>query len=167
LFFRCASPALVLYMNVGCFTLPTALLESISYTLDLSVTAEVVGSRPVVPAIYSRGLRTYRIYIDDEIWVRIIRGLPKAGFFLFCCSSIQLIPDLIPMIGRMDDMFVIWLTKKWARKLVDQKAWQECNDWRQQQSAELVRQQAKSNPRNGEEPQWKIYSRHFGAWRRR
>ncbi len=40
----------------------------------------------------------------------------------------QLIPNFIPVIGQMDDLFVIWVAKTFARKLVDQKTWQECDD---------------------------------------
>jgi uncharacterized membrane protein YkvA (DUF1232 family) len=47
---------------------------------------------------------------------------------MYLCSPIQLIPNFIPVVGQMDDLFVIWITKKFARKLVDQKTWQECDD---------------------------------------
>jgi uncharacterized membrane protein YkvA (DUF1232 family) len=48
--------------------------------------------------------------------------------FIYLCSPIQLIPNFIPVIGQMDDLFVIWIAKTFARKLVDKKTWQECDD---------------------------------------
>jgi uncharacterized membrane protein YkvA (DUF1232 family) len=47
---------------------------------------------------------------------------------MYLCSPIQLIPNFIPIIGQMDDLFVIWIAKTFARKLVDKKTWQECDD---------------------------------------
>ena len=47
---------------------------------------------------------------------------------MYLCSPIQLIPNFIPVIGQMDDLFVIWIAKTFARKLVDKKIWQECDD---------------------------------------
>jgi uncharacterized membrane protein YkvA (DUF1232 family) len=46
---------------------------------------------------------------------------------IYICSPIQLIPNFIPVIGQMDDLFAIWMTKKIARNLVDEKTWQECH----------------------------------------
>lgn len=47
---------------------------------------------------------------------------------MYLCSPIQLIPNFIPVLGQMDDVFVIWITKKFVRKLIDQKTWQQCQD---------------------------------------
>jgi uncharacterized membrane protein YkvA (DUF1232 family) len=47
---------------------------------------------------------------------------------MYLCSPIQLIPNFIPVLGQMDDVFVIWITKKSARKLVDEQTLQECHD---------------------------------------
>jgi uncharacterized membrane protein YkvA (DUF1232 family) len=47
---------------------------------------------------------------------------------MYLCSPIQLIPNFIPVIGQMDDLFVIWIAKTFTRKLVDEKTWQECDD---------------------------------------
>ena len=46
---------------------------------------------------------------------------------IYICSPIQFIPNFIPVIGQMDDLFAIWMTKKIARNLVDEKTWQECH----------------------------------------
>ena len=37
-------------------------------------------------------------------------------------------PNFIPVLGQMDDVFVIWITKKFVRKLIDQETWQHCGD---------------------------------------
>ena len=47
---------------------------------------------------------------------------------IYLCSPIQLIPNFIPVLGQMDDVFVIWITKKFVRKLIDQETWQQCGD---------------------------------------
>jgi len=56
-----------------------------------------------------------------------VRGLLVLPI-MYVCSPIQLIPNFIPVIGQMDDVFVIWITKKSTRKLVDVKTRQECHD---------------------------------------
>ena len=57
-------------------------------------------------------------------YVRGLLALPV----MYLCSPIQLIPNFIPVLGQMDDVFVIWITKKSARKLVDEQTLQECRD---------------------------------------
>ena len=47
---------------------------------------------------------------------------------MYLCSPIQLIPNFIPVLGQMDDVFVIWITKRFVRKLIDQETWQQCRD---------------------------------------
>jgi uncharacterized membrane protein YkvA (DUF1232 family) len=46
---------------------------------------------------------------------------------IYLCSPIQLIPNFIPVLGQMDDVFVIWVTKKVARNLMDENVWRECH----------------------------------------
>ena len=46
----------------------------------------------------------------------------------YLCSPIQLIPNFIPVLGQMDDLLVIWLATKMARRLVDPKILQECRE---------------------------------------
>jgi uncharacterized membrane protein YkvA (DUF1232 family) len=74
----------------------------------------------VVDAIF-----LYRLlrHPDTRWYARGLLFLPV----IYLCSPIQLIPNLIPVLGQMDDVFVIWITKKVARYLVDEKAWQECH----------------------------------------
>jgi|SRR5271170_2886884 len=47
---------------------------------------------------------------------------------MYLCSPVQLIPNFVPVLGQMDDLFVIWVTKKYVPKLIDQKTRQECHD---------------------------------------
>jgi uncharacterized membrane protein YkvA (DUF1232 family) len=56
-------------------------------------------------------------------YVRGLLALPV----MYLCSPIQLIPNFIPVLGQMDDVFVMWVTKKIALNLVDEKTWQECH----------------------------------------
>jgi uncharacterized membrane protein YkvA (DUF1232 family) len=47
---------------------------------------------------------------------------------IYVCSPVQLIPNVIPVIGQLDDFFVIWVTKKFLSRLVDQTTRRECCD---------------------------------------
>lgn len=55
-------------------------------------------------------------------YVRAMLFLPLA----YLCSPIQLIPNFIPILGQMDDLFVIWLANKLVRRLVDRQILAEC-----------------------------------------
>lgn len=44
----------------------------------------------------------------------------------YLCSPIQLIPNFIPVLGQMDDLFVIWLSGKLVRRLVAPTVLSEC-----------------------------------------
>ena len=55
-------------------------------------------------------------------YVRALLFLPLA----YLCSPIQLIPNFIPVLGQMDDLFVIWLANRLLRRLVDPKILAEC-----------------------------------------
>jgi uncharacterized membrane protein YkvA (DUF1232 family) len=48
-------------------------------------------------------------------YARALLFLPLASL----CSPIQLIPNFIPVLGQMDDLFVIWISTKLLRRLVD------------------------------------------------
>jgi uncharacterized membrane protein YkvA (DUF1232 family) len=47
---------------------------------------------------------------------------------MYLCSPIQLIPNFIPVVRQMEDVFVIWMRKKFVRKLVDQRGRQQRQD---------------------------------------
>jgi uncharacterized membrane protein YkvA (DUF1232 family) len=55
-------------------------------------------------------------------YVRAMLFLPLA----YLCSPIQLIPNFIPVLGQMDDLFVIWLANKLVRRVVDPEILAEC-----------------------------------------
>ena len=57
-------------------------------------------------------------------YVRGLLFLPLA----YLCSPIQLIPNFIPVLGQMDDLFVIWLSMKLVRRLVDPQVLNECRE---------------------------------------
>jgi uncharacterized membrane protein YkvA (DUF1232 family) len=57
-------------------------------------------------------------------YARALLFLPLA----YLCSPIQLIPNFIPVLGQMDDLFVIWLSNKLVRRLVDARVLSECRD---------------------------------------
>lgn len=45
---------------------------------------------------------------------------------LYLVSPIQLIPSFIPVIGQLDDVFVLWAGMKLARKFTPQSILEEC-----------------------------------------
>jgi uncharacterized membrane protein YkvA (DUF1232 family) len=55
-------------------------------------------------------------------YVRALLFLPLA----YLCSPIQLIPNFIPVLGQMDDLFVIWLANKLVRRMIDPGVLAEC-----------------------------------------
>jgi uncharacterized membrane protein YkvA (DUF1232 family) len=56
-------------------------------------------------------------------YVRALLFLPLA----YLCSPIQLIPNFIPVLGQMDDVFVIWLSNKLVRRLVSPEVLEQAN----------------------------------------
>ena len=58
-----------------------------------------------------------------------VRWYAKAvasGPILYVLSPIQLIPTFIPVIGQMDDLFVVWAGMKLVRKLTPHEVLSEC-----------------------------------------
>jgi len=45
---------------------------------------------------------------------------------LYVLSPVQLIPTFIPVIGQMDDLFVVWLSMKLVRKFSPEKVIADC-----------------------------------------
>lgn len=45
---------------------------------------------------------------------------------MYLCSPIQVFPSFIPILGQVDDVFVIWVAKKLATKFVDVETRREC-----------------------------------------
>jgi len=76
-------------------------------------------------------------FVHDLVFIYQLLRHPKTPWYakglfflpmMYLCSPIQLIPGIIPVIGQMDDVFVIWIAKKFARKLVDANTRRECQD---------------------------------------
>src|SRR5580704_10597629 len=53
---------------------------------------------------------------------RLVAGCAVAYIF----SPIQLIPTFIPVIGQLDDLFVLWLGTKLLRRLTPRAVLEEC-----------------------------------------
>ena len=53
---------------------------------------------------------------------RLVAGCAMAYIF----SPIQLIPTFIPVIGQLDDLFVLWLGTKLLRRLTPRAVLEEC-----------------------------------------
>jgi uncharacterized membrane protein YkvA (DUF1232 family) len=44
------------------------------------------------------------------------------------CSPIQLLPSFIPVIGQLDDLFVIWISNRIIQRLVHKEIYRECRE---------------------------------------
>jgi uncharacterized membrane protein YkvA (DUF1232 family) len=68
----------------------------------------------------------YFVFINPVTpwYARVLLFLPLA----YLCSPIQLIPNFIPVLGQMDDLFVIWLSNRLVRRLVNSKVLDECRE---------------------------------------
>jgi uncharacterized membrane protein YkvA (DUF1232 family) len=68
----------------------------------------------------------YRLlrHADTPWYARCLLFFPV----MYLCSPVQLMPNFIPVVGQMDDVFVIWITKRFVVKLIDQKTCQECQE---------------------------------------
>ena len=81
-------------------------------------------------------LRTHMVFALRQVHVLTLvlrhpeapwRARAAAAFaVLYILSPIQLIPTFIPVIGQMDDLFVVWLAMKLARKLTSNKVIADC-----------------------------------------
>ena len=56
--------------------------------------------------------------------VRMVLFLPVA----YVCSPIQLLPNFVPIIGQLDDLFVIWIANRLLERLVSEQICQECRE---------------------------------------
>jgi uncharacterized membrane protein YkvA (DUF1232 family) len=64
----------------------------------------------------------------------------------YICSPIQLLPNFIPVIGQLDDLFMIWIANRIVQRLVSEKIRRECRE-------EVERNESRDVP--SAEPQWK------------
>jgi len=76
-------------------------------------------------------------FVQDIVFLYRLLRHPKTPWYvrgllvlpvMYICSPIQLIPSFIPVLGQMDDVFVIWITKRFAQRLVDEKTRRECHN---------------------------------------
>ena len=82
-------------------------------------------------------LATMVALVHDTVFLYRLLRHPKTPWYargllclpvMYLCSPIQLMPNFIPVLGQMDDVCVIWMAKKFVRRLVDVKTRQECHD---------------------------------------
>ena len=85
----------------------------------------------------NRVLSSMVAFLQDIVFLYQLLRHPKTPWYargllclpvMYLCSPIQLMPNFIPVLGQMDDVCVIWMAKKFARKLVDVNTRQECHD---------------------------------------
>lgn len=69
----------------------------------------------------------------------------------YICSPIQLLPNFIPVIGQLDDLFMIWVANRIVQRLVSEKIRRECRE-------EVERNESRDVP--SAEPQWKNDNAH-------
>lgn len=91
-----------------------------------------IEKRPTLPDVLRAGMAgllydiifLYRLLRHPHTpWhVKSILAIPV----LYLCSPIQLIPNFIPVLGQMDDVLLVWITKRLVRRLVDRETWQDC-----------------------------------------
>jgi len=55
-------------------------------------------------------------------YARVVLCFPVAYLF----SPVQLLPNFIPVLGQMDDLFVIWVSNKFVRRAVNEMVIQDC-----------------------------------------
>jgi uncharacterized membrane protein YkvA (DUF1232 family) len=116
--------------------MPSLCLETITQERALAQDHNGAMSN-VKPDVLTDRLRVGMVAfaLDVVFLYRLLRH-PKTRWYargllflpvIYLCSPIQLIPNFIPVLGQMDDVFVIWITKKVARNLMDEKVWRECH----------------------------------------
>ena len=91
---------------------------------------------PVKPGAIKDKLRaSMEAFIHDIVFLYRLLRHPMTPWYvrgllalpvMYLCSPIQLIPNFIPVLGQMDDVFVIWIAKKVATGLVNERVRGEC-----------------------------------------
>jgi uncharacterized membrane protein YkvA (DUF1232 family) len=46
----------------------------------------------------------------------------------YICSPIQLLPNFIPVLGQLDDFFMIWVANRLLERLVSEDIRRECRE---------------------------------------
>ena len=82
-------------------------------------------------------LASMEAFVHDIVFLYRLLRHPKTPWYargllflpvMYLCSPVQLMPSFIPVLGQIDDVCVIWMAKKFARKLIDVKTRQECHN---------------------------------------
>lgn len=61
---------------------------------------------------------------DTPWYARMVLFLPVA----YICSPIQILPNFIPVVGQLDDFFMIWLANRLLKRLVSEDIRRECRE---------------------------------------
>ena len=116
--------------------MPPLCMEAINQERELAQDQSGAIAR-AKPAMLTNKLRAgMSAFVVDVVFLYRLLRHPETRWYVrgllfipvvYLCSPIQLIPNFIPVLGQMDDVFVIWIAKKVARNLVDEKALRECH----------------------------------------
>lgn len=142
--------------------MPSLCLQSIAQ--ERASAADQNGAIPhVKPDVLTDRLRaSMTAFAVDVVFLYRLLRHPNTRWYargllllpvMYLCSPVQLIPNFIRVLGQIDDLFVIWVTKKAARRLVDEKDWQECHSAAaatrlpfSKQRCNVARQKTRLNP---------------------
>jgi len=116
--------------------MPSLWVEAVAQERELPLAQNGAITR-VKQDVFTGRLRTsMTTFVVDIVFLYRLLRHPRTHWYargliflpaIYLCSPIQLIPNFIPVLGQMDDVFVIWITKKVARYLVDETSWRECH----------------------------------------
>jgi uncharacterized membrane protein YkvA (DUF1232 family) len=99
-------------------------------------TATVTGCG-ALNAIWSRCSKTITATFRDAKFLYLILRHPDTPWHVrlvllfpvaYGCSPIQLFPNFIPVLGQLDDLFVLWIANRLVVRLVSNKICQECRE---------------------------------------
>lgn len=85
--------------------------------------------------IVNKSLGMTLVLLQDVVFVYRLMRHPNTPWpakallsvpVMYLCSPIQVFPSFIPILGQVDDVFVIWVAKKLATKFVDVETRREC-----------------------------------------
>jgi formylglycine-generating enzyme len=101
------------------------------------VSSEIVQSQPVQskqPSVHNLKTALKRVFREFRVIRRALlhpevpwhAKFVAGAAMLYLISPIQIIPNFIPVIGQMDDVFVVTLSLKYLRRHVPQSVLDEC-----------------------------------------
>jgi uncharacterized membrane protein YkvA (DUF1232 family) len=118
---------------------PISPAKSAVETHEQILAVNLGGGMPDVnpEGLIDRLQRNLVVLIRDIIFLYRLLRHPETPWYargllffpvMYLCSPIQAIPNFIPVIGQLDDVFLIWITKRFVPMLIDEKTRQECQD---------------------------------------